>query len=163
MDLSEPSSPVCRGVHLNRNDSRASERWSRRKKLEGEREREREREREWAKGREGNIRLRRNARYHCPLYIQEHNLTKLLAHSDLLPPRGTGSFLIHVSDGVTLRPPILLLLAPFNAPDEPSHCARFQLWIPSDVSFLRSTWAMMTPPQIWFESSREGKREEKED
>ncbi|KAG7201581.1 hypothetical protein KM043_004326 [Ampulex compressa] len=23
-DLSEPSSPVCRGVHLNRNDSRAS-------------------------------------------------------------------------------------------------------------------------------------------
>jgi hypothetical protein len=82
-----------------------------------------------------------------------------LAHSDLLPPRGTGSFLIHVSDGVTLRPPILLLLAPFNAPDEPSHCARFQLWIPSDVSFLRSTW-------VWwclhkFDSNHRGREKER--
>lgn len=42
VDLLEPSSPVCRGVHLNRNDSRASERWSRRKSREKEKERERD-------------------------------------------------------------------------------------------------------------------------
>lgn len=100
LNLLEPSPPVCRGVHLNRNDSRASERWNRK--------REREKEGKWG------FDWHRNAKYHCPLYIQEHNLTKLLAYSDLLPPRGTGSFLIHVSNDVTLRPLVLLLLAPFN-------------------------------------------------
>lgn len=38
---------------------------------------------------------RRNAKYHCPLYIQEHNLTKLLAHSDLLPLRGRHRLVSH--------------------------------------------------------------------
>lgn len=102
LNLLEPSPPVCRGVYLNRNDSRASEReWNRRKKTRG---REREKVR---KGREGGrgSNWHRNAKYHCPLYIQEHNLTKLLAHSDLLPSRSTGSFLIHVSNDVTRRPP----------------------------------------------------------
>lgn len=60
---------------------------------------EREREREEQSGREHESRgisdWRRNAKYHCPLYIQEHNLTKLLAHSDLLPPRGRHRLVSH--------------------------------------------------------------------
>lgn len=58
-----------------------------------------EREREEQSGREHESRgifdWRRNAKYHCPLYIQEHNLTKLLAHSDLLPPRGRHRLVSH--------------------------------------------------------------------
>lgn len=122
LDLLEPSPLVCRGVHLNRNDSRVSERWSRRKSEV------RERERRDGK-RTGRSDWRRNAKYHCPLYIQEHNLTKLLAHSDLLPLRGTGSFLIHMSDDFTLRPLVLLLLAPFNALDKPRR-VRFSFRFP---------------------------------
>jgi len=49
VDLLEPSSPVCRGVHLNRNDSRASE-----SEVIGRAEKERVRE-QWDE--KGDIRL----------------------------------------------------------------------------------------------------------
>lgn len=135
VDLLEPSSPVCKGVHLNRNDSRCiSARWSP-IRITGEREREKRGEaREKERAGEGKVsNWRRNVKYHCLLYNQEHNLTKLLAHSDLLPPRDTGSFLIHVSDGVTLLPPSVLCV--FLSLSSYSSTGQMNLFLCFDLEF----------------------------
>lgn len=97
-NLQEPLRSLRRGVHLNKNESRASE-YVRR----GHRSNKNNR-----KGATRDIRVTScTANYHCPLYIQGHKLAKLLAHFG--PPtstRNTVPFLIRVSDGVTLRPRI---------------------------------------------------------